>query len=174
MTIHTEHPFLPPEGERSPARRFRGRLPAPVTVWTSGVLGSRPAGLTVSSMLVADGDPAELIGLIDPDSDLADAIADRGTVAVSLLGADDARLAEAFAGLAPAPGGPFRSAAWTDTDWGPVLADGATWLGARVHAEPDDSGWFRLIRATVERIELGPNPEQPLAHLRGRYGTLGR
>jgi 3-hydroxy-9,10-secoandrosta-1,3,5(10)-triene-9,17-dione monooxygenase reductase component len=56
----------PPE-RRSPARRWRGRLVAPVTVWTAG----RPqggAGLTVSSVLVAEGQPARQLGLIDPTS----------------------------------------------------------------------------------------------------------
>jgi 3-hydroxy-9,10-secoandrosta-1,3,5(10)-triene-9,17-dione monooxygenase reductase component len=40
---------------------------APVTVWTAG----RPpgaVGLTVSSVLVAEGQPARLLGLIDPTS----------------------------------------------------------------------------------------------------------
>ena len=56
MTIHGDHPFLPPESERSPVRRFRGRLPSPVGLWTTAYDGKR-AGLTVSSMLVADGEP---------------------------------------------------------------------------------------------------------------------
>lgn len=174
MTIHSEHPFLPPEGERSPARRFRGRLPAPVTIWTSGTQGSSPAGLTVSSMLIADGDPGELIGLIDPDSDLADAISDNGRIAVSLLERADQRLADAFAGIGPAPGGPFQLAEWTDTDWGPVLAETPAWLGARTTGGPDRAGWSLLVRATIERIELSRPADEPLAYLRGRYGTVGR
>ena len=115
MTIHREHPFATPEGDRRPVRRLRGRLPLPVTVWTSAY-GGRRAGWTVSSMMVADGEPAEILGLVDAESDLADLIEESGTVAVSLLGWGDRGLAEVFAGLAPAPGGPFRTgAAWTDT-----------------------------------------------------------
>ncbi len=173
MTIHSEHPFLPPEGDRSPARRFRGRLPAPVTVWTSGAAGAKPAGLTVSSLLISDGDPPELIGLIDPDSDLADAIARHGTIAVSLLARSDHALAEAFAGTAPAPGGAFRLAQWTDTDWGPVLVHTSAWLGARVIEEPQSAGWALLVRGVIEQVELAQSVEDPLAHLRGRYGSVG-
>ncbi len=172
MTIHSEHPFLPPESDRSPARRFRGRLPAPVTVWTSGRSSARPAGLTVSSLLISDGDPPELIGLIDPDSDLADAIARHGTIAVSLLNRSDHALAEAFAGTAPAPGGPFRLAQWTDTDWGPVITGTSAWLGARVHQEPRPAGWALLIQAVIEQVELAQPTDEPLAHLRGRYGSV--
>lgn len=169
MTIHSEHPFLPPDRDRSPVRRFRGRLPAPVTLWTS----PGPAGLTVSSLLIADGEPAELIGLIDPDSDLADALADHDTVAVSLLGGDDQRLADAFAGQTPAPGGPFRLAEWTDTDWGPVLTGASAWLGARVVDRTTTAGWALLVRATIERVELADPTAAALAHLRGRYGSVG-
>ena len=31
-----QDPFATPPGKRSPARRLRGRLPAPVTIWTAG------------------------------------------------------------------------------------------------------------------------------------------
>jgi hypothetical protein len=45
-------PFAVPPERRSPARRLRGRLVAPVTVWTAGHPPGG-AGLTVSSVLVA-------------------------------------------------------------------------------------------------------------------------
>src|SRR6478609_3176433 len=51
VSIHSEHPFLPPEGERDPLRRFRGRMPQPVTLWCAGD-EARRAGWTVSSLLV--------------------------------------------------------------------------------------------------------------------------
>lgn len=61
--IHFEHPFATPLEERDPTRRFRGRLAAPVTVWTSGAVSGR-GGLTVSSLLVAEGDPGIILGLV--------------------------------------------------------------------------------------------------------------
>lgn len=172
MTIHSEHPFLPPDGERNQVRRLRGRMPAPVTVWTAELAGRR-VGWTVSSVLVADGQPAELLGLLDEDSDLADAVLETRAFAVSLLGGTHRALADAFAGVAPAPGGVFRLGSWRETAWGPVLTDAAGWLGARMLAgQPEHAGWALVIRAEVEHVELGEPATDVLAHLRGRYRSL--
>jgi len=169
MSIHAEHPFERPPAERDQVRRLRGRLPAPVTLWTAQRAGER-AGLTVSSMLVADGEPGQVLALLDPDSDLADLLADGGPLTVSLLTWRHRLLAEQFAGQAPAPGGPFVQAHWTDTAWGPVLADAAGWVGARlVESEPQPAGWSRLIAAVVEHVELTDEADPALMHRRGRY-----
>jgi 3-hydroxy-9,10-secoandrosta-1,3,5(10)-triene-9,17-dione monooxygenase reductase component len=117
VTIHSQHPFLPPESDRDPLRRFRGRMAQPVTLWCAGASGSR-AGWTVSSMLVADGDPPEVLGLLDEEADLAQLVGATGAVAISLLRWEHRMLAEAFAGLAPAPGGPFKLSTWRETPWG--------------------------------------------------------
>lgn len=164
MTIHAEHPFADPPGSRDPLRRFRGRLPTAVTVVTTGEGASR-TGLTVSSFLVAMGDPAHVVALIDPDSDLGTALEPGRTMAVSILTADDAYLAEAFAGLAPAPGGLFRLGAWTQTAWGPVV-EGSSWLGAVVtHVHP--LGYSLQVTAQVAHVQLGR--DGALLHRRGRY-----
>ena len=49
-----------------------------------------------------------MIGLIDEESALADILAETTTVTVNLLGWDQRALADAFAGVGPAPGGPLR------------------------------------------------------------------
>jgi 3-hydroxy-9,10-secoandrosta-1,3,5(10)-triene-9,17-dione monooxygenase reductase component len=172
VTIHSEHPFLPPEHERSPVRRLRGRLAAGVTVWTA-VRDDRPAGLTVASMLVADGDPGRVLALLDADSDLWAAAAASGAVAVSWLTYDDRRLADAFAGVAPAPGGPFKLADWEHTEWGPVLGTAATWAGLRLDRDRTrEVGWAQLAEGVLEHIELGEEQAPPLVHRRGRYQRL--
>ena len=79
VTIHSTDPFATPEEERSPVRRFRGRLPAAVTLWTA----PGPAGLTVSSTLVAAGDPGRVLGLVDDESDLWTAIEASGVFTVT-------------------------------------------------------------------------------------------
>lgn len=168
MTIHSDHPFVPAERDRDPLRRFRGRLPAPVTLWTTGGGGAR-AGLTVSSMLVADGNPARVLALVDEDSALADALEPDGAVAVSVLSWEHRALADAFAGTSPAPGGAFRLGGWSETEWGPVLDGVTSWMGARLIDEPRHSGWALLLEAVVEHIEIGADPAEPLAHVRGRY-----
>ena len=178
MTIHSDHPFLPPEGERSPLRRFRGRMLAPVTLWTA-YADPRPVGWTVSSMLVADGPEPSVVALLDPDADLTETIVpaagegtdEKGTggkVAVSLLGWRHRQLPDAFAGLAPAPGGPFQLASWTDTPFGPVLVDAAGWLGATVLAARP-VGWSTLVTARIDQLEVGSGDQELLGHLRGRY-----
>ncbi|MPZ60287.1 MAG: flavin reductase [Propionibacteriales bacterium] len=172
MTIHGDHPFLPPEGERSPVRRFRGRLATGVTVWTSAY-GGRRAGLTVSSMMVADGDPARLLALIDPDSDLWEVLAESETVAVSVLGYDDRALAEAFAGVAPAPGGPFRLGSWIETEWGPVLDSAYPWAGGRLLDDGTrEVGWALLVEAVLEHVDLRTADSGYLTHHRARYHRL--
>ena len=167
MTIHSEHPFADPEPERDPVRRFRGRLGGAVTLWTTGA-GDARAGLTMSSVMVAHGEPAHVLGLVDPVSELAGAVEGTGTAVVQLLGWEHRDLADVFAGVAPAPGGAFRLGTWRDTEWGPVLDGVAGWLGIRLEADPAEVGWSLLLQGVVEHVEIGPDIE-PLVHRRGRY-----
>jgi flavin reductase (DIM6/NTAB) family NADH-FMN oxidoreductase RutF len=164
MTIHTTHPFADPEPD--PARRFRGRLGGTVTLWTAGA-GADRAGLTLTSVLVALGEPARVLGLVDPDSDLALAVEETGRAVVQLLSWPDRDLAEGFAGTAPAPGGVFRQASFVDTQWGPRLERATTWAGVRLDGAAD-VGWSRLLTCTVERVEIGDDTD-PLGHRRGRF-----
>jgi flavin reductase (DIM6/NTAB) family NADH-FMN oxidoreductase RutF len=167
VTIHDTHPFADPDPD--PARRLRGRLGGTVTLWTSGS-GAGRAGLTLTSVLVVLGEPVRLLGLVDPDSDLADVVADTGRAVVQLLEWADRDLAEGFAGTAPAPGGVFRQAAFVDTDWGPRLERAATWAGVRVD-EAAEVGWSRLLTCVVEHLEVGEETD-PLLHRRGRWLRL--
>ena len=173
MTIHSEHPFATPPGDRSPLRRFRSRLVSPVSVWTALGEGHR-AGWTVSSFFVADGQPGEVVGIVDEDSDLAELLTHpqvEPSVVVNLLTWEQRQLADAFAGQAPAPGGVFRLGEWTESEWGPVLVGSAGWIGARLPAQaPGHAGWGLLVRATVEYVEL-PDVAQDglLTHVLGRY-----
>ncbi|MEO6604217.1 MAG: flavin reductase family protein [Aeromicrobium sp.] len=164
MTIHSDHPFLPPSGDRDPLRQLRGRMPAPVTVWASGS-GAARTGLTVSSVIVANGEPAHVLAVIDEDSDWWASAPE--SVVVNVLGQDHRFLADAFAGTAPAPGGPFTLGTWTDSEWGPVLDESAGWLGVRILAEPRSVGWGLLVEGVVEKVETGE--VDALIHLRGRY-----
>ncbi|WP_432833299.1 flavin reductase family protein [Dactylosporangium sp. CA-092794] len=166
VSIHASDPFATPDELKSPVRRLRGRLPAAVTLWTAGSGPRGEQGLTVSSMLVADGEPGRVLGLVDEESDLWAAAEASGRFAVSLLAADDRQLADRFAGLMPAPGGLFATGEWERTEWGPVPR-GRSWAGCRlVGAEP--KGWSLLVEATIERVELVDGSE-PLVHERGRY-----
>jgi len=165
MSVHHTDPFATPEDARSPVRRLRGRLPAAVTLWTA----PGPAGLTVSSTLIADGDPARVFGLIDDESDLWRAVETAGVFAVVALAAADLQLADRFAGLMPAPGGPFATGDWRETPYGPVPAQPRSWAGCRlIGARP--AGWALLVEAELVDVELADTG--PLIHYRGRYRAV--
>ena len=165
MTIHDTHPFADPDPD--PVRRLRGRLGGAVALVTAGDADGVRAGLTVTSLMVANGEPARLLLLVDPDSDLHDVAADTGRAVVQLLSWSHRDLADAFAGTAPAPGGPWRMATFEDTAWGPRLVDAGTWAGVRVESDAA-VGWSRLLTCVVEELTVGPD-ESPLVHRRGRY-----
>jgi flavin reductase (DIM6/NTAB) family NADH-FMN oxidoreductase RutF len=166
VTIHSDHPFADPEGSRDAARRLRGRLSARVSLWTTGS-GRTRAGLTVSSMLVAGGEPPLVVGLIDPDSDLGESLEVGDRVVVHLLEWEHRDLAEQFAGLMPAPGGTFAAATWEQTPAGPRLADASTWAACTV-TDVRLLGWSREVVCTLDEVVVGPD-EEPLVHRRGRY-----
>jgi flavin reductase (DIM6/NTAB) family NADH-FMN oxidoreductase RutF len=170
VTIHSSHPFADPPSARDAVRAFRGRLASGVTLWTS--MGERrPAGLTVSSLMVANGVPPRLLALLDPLSDLCEALLASRTAAVSVLDRDQLRLAEIFAGQAPAPGGPFRQATFSDTEWGPVPAGATTWAGVRLE-DSRPVGWSLLVTCVLENLTTAGTDEDPLVHHRGRYPKL--
>jgi flavin reductase (DIM6/NTAB) family NADH-FMN oxidoreductase RutF len=165
MTIHAGHPFRDPDPD--PVRRFRGRIGGGVTLWTAGE--DVPAGLTVSSVMVAAGVPAHVVALLDPDSDLAESLLAVSTAVVQVLRGTHRMLAEMFAGQAPAPGGAFAQASFHDTDWGPRLLDAPTWAGVRL-VDSREVGWSLLAVCAVEHLEVGEEEDTLLSH-RGRLLT---
>lgn len=166
MTIHSEHPFAEPEDA---VRRFRARIGGAVSLWTAGSDAGR-SGLTVSSVMVANGDPAAVIGLLDPDSDLHEVLRDTGRAVVGLLTWSDRDLADAFGGIAPAPGGPFRHGTWEQTSAGPALV-GRTRALVR-YVESRDVGWSTLVIAEIDEVQIAPG-DDALEHRRGRYLRRG-
>lgn len=168
MTIHTTHPFADPDPD--PTRRLRGRLGGAVSLWTTGAARDR-AGLTVTSLMLAQGEPARLMSLVDPDSDFAEAVVETRRAVVHLLSWSHRDLADAFAGVAPAPGGPFRMAEFADTDYGPRVIDVQTWAAVTVESTTE-IGWSTLLTCVIDETGVGDD-ERPLLHRRGRYLSLG-
>ena len=173
MTIHASNPFADPEPD--PVRRFRGRVGGTVSLWTAGddAADRGRAGLTVTSFLVAAGEQARVLALLDPDAALTETLLATGRAIVSLLAWQHRDLAEMFAGTAPAPGGMFRQAEFEQTTWGPRLASTRTWAGVRLE-EATEVGWSRLVTTVVEHLEIGAAGEgdgddEPLRHRRGRF-----
>ncbi len=170
LRIGQQPPFSVPAERRDPARRFRGRLVAPVTVWTAG----RPpggAGLTVSSILVAEGEPARLLGLIDPTSAFWEAMQETGSFVVHVLAAGDRHLAERFAEIRPPIRGPFERLEVAESPWGPVLGGHRPNAACRL-AESTPTGHGELVQGVIEQLELS-DLEDPLAYLHGHYRSVG-
>jgi hypothetical protein len=136
-----------------------------VSLWTSGSERSR-AGLTVSSLVVANGDPARILGLLDPDADLTETLIATGTAVVQLLRGPDTDLAEAFGGTGPAPGGPFRLGQWEQTAYGPVLV-GRSHALVRLESTRE-VGWSVLAETIVEELSVVAG-DDGLEHRRGHY-----
>jgi flavin reductase (DIM6/NTAB) family NADH-FMN oxidoreductase RutF len=167
VTIHASHPFADPEPD--PLRRFRGRVGGTVSLWTAGdaAAGGR-AGLTVTSFLVAAGEEARVLALLDPDAALTETLLATGRGVVALLAWEHRDLAEMFAGTAPAPGGAFAQAEFEQTAWGPRLATARTWAGVRLE-QAAEVGWSQLVTTVVEHLELDEGGDEPLRHRRGRF-----
>ncbi len=167
--IHLEHPFATPLEQRDAPRRFRGRLAAPVTVWTAGQITGR-GGLTISSLLVAEGDPARILGLMSDVSELWVAIQDSAAFVVHVLDSTRRRLADRFALRSPVPGGLFAGLEVSESTWGPILTDVPTRACCRLEGSVP-VGHAQLVTGRIERLDLDEDFDDPLVYFRGRYLT---
>ena len=163
-------PFELPVDERDDVRRFRGRLPGPVTVWTSYAEAGLHEGVTVSSVLVGEGEPPSILGLIAPDSAFWDALRASKRFVVHVLDRAQRRIADQFA--LRYPGDPFEGLSIASSDYGPVLSEVETRSSATLMGFID-VGYSLLIQGSIDEVELDPNPTDPLVHYRGRYFTTG-
>jgi|HubBroStandDraft_6_1064221.scaffolds.fasta_scaffold496037_2 3-hydroxy-9,10-secoandrosta-1,3,5(10)-triene-9,17-dione monooxygenase reductase component len=168
FTVGDDNPFLTPVDDRDPGRRFRGRLAAPVTLWTAAADDER-FGLTVSSTVVAEGSPPSVLGLLNPLSDLFDALVESRMFNIHVLNRDDRRLADVFAGRLPSPD-PFEGFSWQESSWGPLLFGERSSVGCRL-AGTERVGYQELVRGTIEEVRVSDDTD-PLAYLRGRYRQL--
>jgi flavin reductase (DIM6/NTAB) family NADH-FMN oxidoreductase RutF len=164
-----KHPFVAPDEEREPVRRLRGRLAAPVTVVTAGDDTGR-AGLTISSLMLAEGNPGTVHFLLGPTADVYDVIQRTDRFVVHVLAQGHRAISEVFAGRRPNPGGPFVGIAVIDTDWGPALdgvADRAFCSGVAVV----EYGYSLLVSANIDVVVLADTTD-PLIYFRGNYRGL--
>lgn len=163
-----EDPFATPPADYRDDRRLRGRLPSPVTLWTAG-RGFDRAGLTVSSVLLAEGDPPYLLGLVDPLSDLHEAMRESGLAVVHLLGAGDGALGRLFSGTVP--GDPFAEVSFEEASHGPVLEGRRSRVHCRLGSS-EEIGFRALVCLSVEEIVLDGEETDPLVWYRAAYRSL--
>lgn len=169
--IHDEHPFATPQNDRDPARRFRGRLAAPVTIVTAGDADQR-VGLTVSSIVVAEGEPSRVYFLVGSTTDLFYAMEETGRFIVHVCEQGDEAIADVFAGLRPSPGGMFVDLDVEQSPYGPVLLD----MGTRAfctYQGGDEETYSFVASGEIDHLDLS-EIDDPLVYFRGEYrGLLG-
>lgn len=165
--IHDENPFAPEASDQN--KRFRGRLANPVTIVTSGNM-ENPTGLTVSSLMISEGDPGLVHAVVTPNSDLFDRVTESGKFVVHIAEAQHAGLSDVFAGIRPSPGGIFAGTELEHSDWGPVI----TSMPNRVYCttrSAEETGWSGLVIGTIDSVEIS-HLTDPLIHFRGGYRKL--
>jgi len=167
--IHGDHPFMTVPEERDPIRQLRGRLASAVTVFTSGS-GSDLAGLTISSVMIAEGDPPRVVALVNDATDLKDALELTERFVLHVLERGDEHLSEEFAGLRPRPGGVFSDRQTSQSHWGPVLVEESTRASCTVE-RMEPLGGMVLLVGRIDRVELG-DVANPLVYFRGGYRRL--
>jgi flavin reductase (DIM6/NTAB) family NADH-FMN oxidoreductase RutF len=167
--IHDENPFAEPPDRRDPARRFRGRLSSAVTIVTAGG-GRDRTGLTISSLLVVEGEPAMVELVVGPTSDLWDAVAESGHFVIHICHEEDRELAQVFAGLRPSPGGVFAGIEVRETAHGPVIER----LANRAFCSFDkreELGFSGLVTGRIDEVSAA-EIDDPLVYFRGNYRSL--
>lgn len=125
----------------------------------------------MSSVLVAEGEPSLIVGLMNDTSDLWDVIQATRSWVVHVLSEDSTELAERFAGRRPSPGGLFVDVDVEASEFGPVLPRFSNRAYCRL-LDVSAAGYQRLIRGSIERIETDEF-EDPLLYFRGGYKRLG-
>ena len=167
MTVHSEHPFLPPPEARDRIRQLRGRLVAPVTIVTAG-----EDGMTASAVLVVEGGPPRVVATISELADFRDAVERTRAFVVQVAGQDHRQLADRFAEIAPSPGGLFHGLTMIETQWGPRISGLDTWAGCTLETT-FAVGYQLLVVGMIEHLEVG-ELDDPLVYFRGRYRKLVR
>ena len=164
------NPFADPPDSRDPIRRFRGRIAGGVSIVTAGTDRDR-AGLTVSSLMVAEGEPGLVYLLVGSTSDLFGQLELTGRFVVHICSGNQRDLAEVFAGLRPSPGGTFAGRAVSQSKYGDILDDIGTRAYCSVMAMREES-YSVLVSGAIDRVEAAGDSRDPLLFHRGGYGRL--
>jgi flavin reductase (DIM6/NTAB) family NADH-FMN oxidoreductase RutF len=154
--------------KRPELRALLGRFPAGVAVVTVDVGGQR-LGLTVGTLVGLSLDPP-LVGFsISRQAALHELLREAGGCAISLLAADQDRLAEHFARGVPPIGMWHGVATEPGASGAPLLAGALGWLECAVREEVA-VGTHTLFVCEVERVEHGVDAP-PLVRVRGGFAS---
>jgi flavin reductase (DIM6/NTAB) family NADH-FMN oxidoreductase RutF len=121
--------------------------------------------------VVVEGEPAVVVGVMSPASELWDAIEASRAFVVHVLGEGDRHLADRFSGARPGLGGPFGDLEVDETPFGPALTSVENRACCRLLGA-STVGYQQLVRGAVADVALA-TLTQPLLWFRGRYRRLG-
>jgi flavin reductase len=146
-------------------REVMRRYPVGVSVVTVDREGER-LGLTVASLVSVALEPP-LVGIsISSQAALHELLRAAGGFGVSMLGADQALLAQHFARGVP-PIALWRGIEFVEGSRGPLLAGAVGWLECGLEAE-HEAGDHTIFVGRVERADQGADGP-PLLRLGGEY-----
>lgn len=144
-------------------------LPTGVTVVTApGPEG--PAGATANAVTSLSLDPPLMLACLDRGSRTLAAVVEAGRFAISVLRAEQAELARAFAGpLTHAER--FSEVPWSDRAGVPVLDEALAWIACELR-DRHDGGDHVIVTGRVAALGAGA-PGDPLVFHAGTYRGLG-
>jgi flavin reductase (DIM6/NTAB) family NADH-FMN oxidoreductase RutF len=151
-------------------RSFRRRWASGVSVVTVNVeQGFR--GATVSGLLPLSVDPPTVALSFEADAAFQHFLQPGTRIGISILDRSQEFLSERFAGRAPVPDASFSGVSHQIVDGVPLLT-GAIAAGVGEVMEHVVSGDHILVIAGIDRIELGPDTDDPMLLFEGRYRSL--
>jgi flavin reductase (DIM6/NTAB) family NADH-FMN oxidoreductase RutF len=156
------------------AERFRtamGRFATGVTVMTTRTDDGDPHGMTANAVSSVSLDPLLVLVCVERGAVMAEAVADSGGFALSILAADQRHLSDRFADPErPAGEAMFAGVGTSEAVTGAPLLDGATAaLDCTVWASYE-GGDHVIVVGEVQALVLGESEEALLYHRSG-YGT---
>lgn len=149
-------------------RRILGHWGTGVAVVTARPPGARPWGLTANAFSSASLDPPLVLVCVDRSANTHEILRGAGTFAVSVLAADQERLARRFA--TAAVGDRFEGVAWhTETTGSPVLDGAVGWVDCRLWAEYPAGDHTIFVGEVIAGDAVD---RTPLLFYRGGYGRF--
>jgi len=152
-------------------RHTMGRVAKGVCVLTTTASGQDHA-LTADSVTSVSLDPVLLLICVETDARFHDAVLESGRFGVSVLGAEQRRLAAWFATPGRPLPGQMDRAPHTRGSSGVALLDGALATLECVVRDVHAAGDHSIIVAEVQAARLAGDPHAALVHFRGQYSAL--
>jgi flavin reductase (DIM6/NTAB) family NADH-FMN oxidoreductase RutF len=155
-------------------RKVMGHFATGVTVVTV-LYDDRPRGITVNALTSVSLEPPLVVIAIDRRRRITPSLRAAGRFAVNVLGEQQQRLSDCFAGAAMEPGvEEFCGAAWHPGETGLVLLDGAIATLECTVERTVSAGDHDMYIARVDALDTTEAHAQPLLYYRRRYLRVER